>query len=120
MDDTSNSDSLSSSLFGSSSDSESGQEPSEEIVSPQVCPLVQSDDDSTHEAVNTGPPIPKSVDEVESEEEEEADEDDTKCFGGSRKFQKLSSETDFILTQKGLIPTCCLYSKLKQLKSVRI
>ena len=104
MDDTSNSDSLSSSLFGSSSDSESGQEQPEEIASPQVCPLVQSDDDSTHEAVNTGPPIPESVNEVESEEEEEADEDDTECFEGSWKFQKLSARDRFHIDTKGTDP----------------
>ena len=87
MDDSSTSDSLSTDLFGSSSDSQSqAQCPSDSDSSSSRHP----EDDPSPQGLNNQP-IPETVDEIESEKEE-ADDDHTKYVDGIGIFEKLSAQ----------------------------
>ena len=100
MDDTSTSHSLLTNLFGSSSHSQSqGQCPSDSDSSS----IWQPEDNPSPLGLNNQP-IPESVDEIESkEEEEEANDDDTEYVDGIWNFEKLSAQNWFHTNTKGTV-----------------
>ena len=116
MDDSSTSDSLSTDLFGSSSDSQSqAQCPSDSDSSSSRHP----EDDPSPQGLNNRP-IPETVDEIESEEEEEeADDDDTEFVDGIWNFEKLSAQDRFHIDTKGTDPylLSVLQAEAKKIRS---